>query len=427
MFLDFYHMREQPFAVTPDPRYLYLGRSHREALASLFYGINTGRGFMALIAKPGMGKTTLLCQLLERLRGSTRMAFLFQTQCYSRELLRFVLMELGCDPGERDVVGLHARLKEVLIRENQAGKRLVLFIDEAQNLGDSVLETVRLLSDFETNRTKLVQIVLSGQPELATTLARPSLVQLRQRVSIVSRLSPLCPAEAGLYIDHRLKVAGYAGGPLFTPRARAMIVAQSKGIPRNINNLCFNALSLGYASKRRQIDIDILEEVVADLDLNSVVTESHAIPDTVAADPVASPPPCYRPREKGVFGRLAVSAVAASAAGFLLAGAVWFFSSGMLSSARAERLFATVIRGQHASKGDSMPTLVFVGQPNQTLREICRRYLGECDAKLIKKIVQRNPQIVDPTKIEAGSRIRVPALRRADVGQPSRVAKSELP
>ncbi|PYV36792.1 MAG: hypothetical protein DMG06_29870, partial [Acidobacteria bacterium] len=147
MFLEFYQLQEQPFGVTPDPRFLYFSQSHREALASLSYGIETGRGFLAFIAKPGMGKTTLLFHLLENLRNSARTAFLFQTQCDSRELFRYLMADLGLDTKDQDVVRMHNQLNEVLLREAQAGKRVVLIIDEAQNLEDSVLETVRLLSD----------------------------------------------------------------------------------------------------------------------------------------------------------------------------------------------------------------------------------------------------------------------------------------
>src|SRR5437870_12198152 len=178
MFLDFYRLREQPFGVTPDPRFLYFSPAHREALASLFYGIETGRGFLSLVAEPGMGKTTLLFQLLKRWKGYVHSAFLFQTQCDSRELLRYLMEDLGLDSQDRDIVRMHTDLNDFLFRETKAGKRVVLLIDEAQNLSDSVLETVRLLSDFEAPDRKLLQIVLAGQPELEQRLMRPGLTQL---------------------------------------------------------------------------------------------------------------------------------------------------------------------------------------------------------------------------------------------------------
>src|SRR5256712_29735 len=284
MFLDFYGLREQPFGVTPDPRYLYLSVGHREALASLIYGVESGRGFMALVAKPGMGKTTLLFQLLERLRSSAQTVFLFQTQCESREFLRYILADLGFDTREQDLVTLHRQFNEVLIREKRAGKRCVLAIDEAKNLNESVLETIGLLSDFETPRDKLMQIIVAGQPQLAQKLALPSLAQLRQRVSMLVRLNPFTPQETVSCVEHRLRVAGYTGGPLFTPEAQAIIAARSEGIPRNIVNLCFHALSLGCALERKIIDTEIVQEVLADLDVGTLVS---APPD--ALEPVGAP------------------------------------------------------------------------------------------------------------------------------------------
>jgi type II secretory pathway predicted ATPase ExeA len=294
MFLDFYQLKEQPFGVTPDPHFLYLGASHREALASLSYGVKTGRGLLALIAPPGMGKTTLLFRLLEHLRGTARTAFLFQTQCDSSGLLRYLLADLGVNAGGNDFVTMHEQLNEQLLREARAGRRFVLIIDEAQNLNDSVLETARLLTDFETPREKLLQIVFAGQPQLAEKLEQPELAQLRQRIAILGRLEPFGNAEIGQYVDHRLSVAGYNAGPLFTPAAIARIAESSEGIPRNINNLCFNALSLGCALRRKQIDADLVGEAVSDLDMSSLAEERRR-----ELQRAASPVPVI-PREPAV-------------------------------------------------------------------------------------------------------------------------------
>jgi len=277
MFFDFYGLKEEPFGVTPDPRFLYLSPEHREALASVYYGIEAGRGFLALIAVPGMGKTTLLFHLLERFRSSARTAFLFQTQCTSRDFMRSLLNELGCESGAgQDPVAMHEEFNRLLLHEARAGRRCIVIVDEAQNLEPSVLETIRLLSDFETPRAKLIQIVLAGQPELANKLARPSLAQLRQRISLIGRLGTLSPAETRKYIDYRLKVAGSSGQPIFTDEASEMIAALSLGIPRNINNLCFNALSLGFALRQKTISADILREVAADFDLTGLVSQAGA-------------------------------------------------------------------------------------------------------------------------------------------------------
>jgi general secretion pathway protein A len=270
LYLDHFGFREQPFGVTPDPRFLYFGASHREALASLYYGLESGRGFLALTARPGMGKTTLLFQLLANLPSSTSTAFVFQTNCDPRQLVRSVLADLRLNTLEGDdLFQLQNRLNEMLIRESEAGRRFVLVVDEAQNLDDSVLETLRMLSNFETPGAKLMQIILAGQPQLRTKLASTKMVQLRQRISILTRLTPLNAEETKQYVAHRLAVAGYKGSPLFSPEALEMLASSSGGIPRNINNLCFHALTVGFALGEKRISSSILEEVLADLDLQS--------------------------------------------------------------------------------------------------------------------------------------------------------------
>lgn len=284
MYLNFYGLREQPFGVTPDPRYLYLSAAHREAFASLYYGIEANRGFLGLIAKPGMGKTTILFHLLEKFRTTARTCFLFQTQCNSREFMRYLLAELGYEGDSQDFVRLHEEFNRRLLQEARAGNRLIVVIDEAQNLDASVLETVRLLSDFETPRAKLMHIILAGQPELADKLASPGLAQLRQRVSILHGLEPLPSWEIKNYIEHRMKIAGYEGEPVFTADAYEAISDFTEGIPRNVNNFCFNALSLGYATQKKLIDLDTVKEVISDLDITKLTTGGF-----LAREPVAEP------------------------------------------------------------------------------------------------------------------------------------------
>ena len=272
MVLDYYDLKEQPFGVTPDPRYNYPSPTHREALASLVYGVNTKRGFMALIAKPGMGKTTLLFQLLRQLEGTAKTVFLFQTLCSPRDFLWGLLADLGIECRSENIVEMNWALNRFVLRESRAGRRLVIVVDEAQNLDSAVLEVVRMLSNFETPREKLVQIILAGQPQLAEKLASPYLVQLRQRISLLARLEQLSLEETRQYINHRLQVAGYSSEtPMFDEEALALIAKQSEGIPRNINNLCFNSLSLGCALKRRTIDQEVVDEVLADTELWSLI------------------------------------------------------------------------------------------------------------------------------------------------------------
>jgi general secretion pathway protein A len=296
MFLDFYRLQQQPFGVTPDPAFLYPSRTHCEALDSLTDGILGGRGFLAMIAEPGMGKTTLLYQVLEGLRDTARAAYLFQTQCDSREFFQYLLSELGVDTRGVGLVDMHNKLNEMLFAEMLAGKRFVLVVDEAQNLADPVLETVRLLSDFETSHTKLLQIVLAGQPQLAEKLAQPHLAQLRQRIAVLSRLEALSPEETSRYISHRLRVAGYRGEPLFMPEAVAAIAESSGGIPRNINNICFHALCLGHAEAHKVIATETVRKVVAKLSLRTVPgTLSAAARPAPSADRQIAAQLTYRP------------------------------------------------------------------------------------------------------------------------------------
>jgi len=290
VFLEHFGLEEQPFGVTPDPRFLYFSDKHREALASLVYGTETDRGFLALIAKPGMGKTSLLVQYLEHYASQGRTCHLFQPNCSANELLSEVLRGLGIDSGKKDAAQMRDSLNQVLLEEMAAGRRFLLVIDEAQNLSDAVLESVRLLSNFETPTKKLMHIVLAGQPQLAERLAKPSMTQLRQRISAVIRVDPFTPQETYAYIEHRLRVAGYQGVPFFTDSARALIAEHSEGIPRNINNLCFNAMSLAYATDAKQVDSKAVREVISDLEIESLASGTAPITQSVSPIRMVVPP-----------------------------------------------------------------------------------------------------------------------------------------
>jgi general secretion pathway protein A len=284
--LTFYGLPQQPFDVTPDPAYLYSSPSHREALSSLKEGIEHFRGFMVLVAEPGMGKTTVLHKLMEELTESARVVFLFQTQCSSRELLCFILNELEVDHAGMDVVAMHRALNQALLEEMLRGRRFVLVVDEAQNLQEPVLETIRLLSDFETTHSKLIQIVLAGQPQLADTLMRPSLVQLRQRIGVLSNLKSLSAAETSEYIEYRLRSSGWTGDLLFTSDALAQIAETSGGVPRSINHLCFNAMLAAFHRGLEVIDAEIVKEVAEKLNLESLVRRPQVDADS---QPSAAP------------------------------------------------------------------------------------------------------------------------------------------
>lgn len=443
MFLDFYRLRQQPFGVTPDPAYLYRTRTHREALISLSDGIKEGRGFLALIAEPGMGKTTLLYQLLDELRDSARTVFLFQTQCDSREFFQYLLSELGVDTRGMDLATMHGKLNEVLFAELIAGRRFVLVVDESQNLDASVLETVRLLSNFETSHTKMLQIVLAGQPQLAEKLAQPQLAQLRQRIAVLARLESLSAAETGNYIDHRLKVAGYCGAPLFMPEAVAMVAQHSRGIPRNINNFCYHALKTAHARGLETITDEIIQEVAVTLNLEAIMPQAAAATDPIvpsepepAPDAKAQPESdsavqqpalrlTYEPGKRFRLPHWATRAIVILAI-LLLAGlSLTAFmlrraepdqgksAHSLVASGATRRpaLAAPVAPPTYSAdpqETNSSQIITVAAMPGQTLEQISLLYAGRFDLELLKKISALNPELKDPSHLDPGQLIRLP-------------------
>jgi general secretion pathway protein A len=296
MFLNFFGLREQPFGITPDPRFLYLSAAHRQSLDCLCSAIEANRDFLALIAKAGMGKTTMLFHLLEKFRPSAQTVFIFQTHCNPREFLCLLLAQLGYEGDHQDFALLQQEFRRRLLAESRAGTRMIILIDEAQNLSPEVLEMLPALGEVEPGSSNLMHVILAGQPQLADRLASPALVQLRQRLSTVADLAPLSLEDIRNYIKHRLSLAGYRGEPLFTPEAYEAIASFSQGIPRNVNNFCFSGLTLSYALERKVVDIDVVRRVTANLDIpqtsSSVPLEpTRSKPPSPVAVPVSPPRP----------------------------------------------------------------------------------------------------------------------------------------
>ncbi|MGB8031199.1 MAG: AAA family ATPase [Terracidiphilus sp.] len=304
MLSQYFGFKEEPFGISPDPRCLFLSRTHREALEALEDGFSSNRGFSAMIAPPGMGKTTLLFRFLEDVREEARVVFLFDIDatCEPRDFVAYVLRDLGIAPAESSAE-MHEQLSEALIKENMAGRKFVIVIDEAQNLSDAVLERVRLLTNFENSRGKLIQVILSGQPQLSGKLLQSSLIQLRQRISTVCHIEPLSAQEIAGYIDYRVKKAGYLGRPLFSEDAIKLIAEASKGTPRIINNLCYNALSLCSKLKSRQVDAAMVAKVITALQL--VPQSSAFAPSAVEASVAAAVDEAVeQPRKRREFAGL---------------------------------------------------------------------------------------------------------------------------
>jgi general secretion pathway protein A len=258
---------ELPFSVTPDPRFFYNNSLHREAFVTLRYGIEARKGFIVITGEVGTGKTTLLRVLMHSVESTIHTAFIFNPQLSFTDLIRAILTDLGIAHSTEERLTLLEKLNDYLIEQLKKGHVVAILVDEAQDLSDEVLEELRLLSNLETDSEKLVQIVLMGQPEFERRLDRPELRQLKQRIALRCRLTPLPKGEVGAYINYRLKTAGYDGKGLFDARAVERIALYSQGIPRLINLICDNALLIAYASSKKRVSAEMIEEVAWDLQL----------------------------------------------------------------------------------------------------------------------------------------------------------------
>jgi putative secretion ATPase (PEP-CTERM system associated) len=292
MYERFYRLRERPFALTPDPDYLYPSRVHKEALSYLRYGIESHAGFVVITGAIGSGKTTLLQTMLRGLDGQTTVARVMNTLLDPRELLESAMIDVGLDPAGKSKPAMLKAFGEFLVNERSAGRLVLLVIDEAQNLTLPALEEIRMLSNLETEKSKLLQIILIGQPDLRDKLDRPELEQLRQRITVSYHLEPLDADETAHYINHRLARAAI-GAPLeFPGDVTEAIHGRSGGVPRLINVIADATLVFGYGEERAVIDRELVREVIADLDATGVLgprsnpNRHESVVPVIAGDPI---------------------------------------------------------------------------------------------------------------------------------------------
>ena len=266
MYFNFFGLQTSPFHTTPDPEFLYLSPGHKQALGSIIYGIKEKKGFIAVTGQVGLGKTTILRSFLAQIdQANQQTIYLLNPNLSFTLLLKTLVRELGHDPIAGDDAEVVEQLHMVLIEEYRKGRTVALLIDEAQNMPVATLEHLRILSNLETPKDKLIQIVLLGQPELDSLLDRYELRQLRQRIAVRAIIQPLSKPESFQYIRHRLDKAGGEGKKIFTNSALALIVQEAKGIPRRLNNLCDNALVTAFGYKQSLVTTNIAKEVISDL------------------------------------------------------------------------------------------------------------------------------------------------------------------
>ena len=292
MYKSFYKLESNPFGTSPDPRFLYMMPHTREALACLEYGISARKGFIVLTGEVGTGKTTLLRRALASF-DQTRVytSFVFNPLLDPLDFLEFVLSDFGITIRNRTKSGMLIQLNQWLIERYRHGETCVIVVDEAQNLSSELLEEIRLLTNLETSSEKLVQIVLSGQPEFEEKLRQPALRQLRQRIALWSRTQAITPAQTSAYITQRLLIAG-TRQPLFTPEAIQAIHRASRGIPRIINLICEHALIVGYVEQLPELSAAVILAVAKELDLDTqpfMVASAHASFPSPSSSPYSAP------------------------------------------------------------------------------------------------------------------------------------------
>ena len=298
MYTHYFSLKGAPFSIAPDPRYLFMSERHREALAHLLYGIGSGGGFVLLTGEIGAGKTTVCRCFIEQVPENCRLAYIFNPKLTVGELLQSVCEEfrIAVPAGQGGVKAYVDAINDYLLASHAQGRNNVLVIDEAQNLSAEVLEQLRLLTNLETSERKLLQIILIGQPELRTMLARPELEQLAQRVIARYHLGPLTEPETGAYIAHRMAVAGAQGAPVFPASSVPLIHRITHGVPRRINLLCDRALLGAYVENSREVTRKIVRTAAGEV---------------FAGEALAARAPRWPLVAGGVLAGLALSAAAA--------------------------------------------------------------------------------------------------------------------
>src|SRR5437667_5065139 len=303
MYERFYNLRERPFALSPDPDYLYPSRVHREALSYLRYGIEGHAGFIVITGEIGSGKTTLLQAALRGLDRQTSVSRIVNTMLDARELIEAVMLDFGLEFGQgRSKPHLLRDLARYLVEQRSAGRLALLIIDEAQNLSLPALEEVRMLSNLETEKSKLIQIVLIGQPNLRDLMGRPELEQLRQRVTVRYHLQPLDSEETGAYVNHRLRRAAI-GAPLqFSRDVTDLIHLHSQGVPRKINVIADAILLFGYGEEQHAISVDLANEAIEELESTGVIVAPAHVP-VPGVGRIAPLPPAAAERDPDLVAR----------------------------------------------------------------------------------------------------------------------------
>jgi general secretion pathway protein A len=393
MYLNFFNLKKEPFQITPDPSFLYLSPGHKEALASIIYGVEKKKGFVLIVGAVGVGKTTILRAYLERAeKTSLKIIYLFNSNISYHNLLRFIFRELNVKPESDEVCEMVNQLHQALINEYKEGRNVLLLIDEAQNMPADTLENLRMLSNLETATEKLIQIVFSAQPEFEKTLGLEELKQLKQRIAVKAVIAPLNREEGLSYINHRLKKAADKESIIFTPRALREIVATAEGIPRVINVLCDNCLISAFGYGKKKVSLGVVREITRDFGIER---------------------PFYvRWRWNLGIGILAMALVGV---GLYEKAALSVKSSGLVVSpvkSQPTKVATVPVTEQEVAVPVSENAIASrVVERGDTLARLVKDVYGRVDSRLIHMVKKANPWINNENLIIEGGRIVFPAKK----------------
>ncbi|MBM4331713.1 MAG: AAA family ATPase [Deltaproteobacteria bacterium] len=434
MYNVFFGFSEQPFNVTPNPKFLFYTESHREALASMAYGINERKGFVSITGETGTGKTTLIRQLLDDLPSNVKVVFISQTKVTFEQLLRGVLHELEMPIGYQDKSSLIRQFNNYLMERLGQDKNLAIIIDEAQHLSNEAMEDFRLLSNLETATSKLVQIILVGQPELEDKLNSSELRQFKQRIAVRRRILPLREEDSRRYIEHRLKMVGNSTSQVFTPEAVSMICHYCKGVPRVINILCDNAFLIGHERGKKKINALIIQEVLRHMEVlpeREINVEEPGYKKRIRTKSM---------RLKNLLPRFSYITIAL----FGLALVILFGSEYLLNIKKnlelrlsgqqpvdEQKVAAPAAESESALTSAAAPTPAAEEKPatrtqpkpennirintviveeNETIRSLAQKYYDLSNTTLADYILRFNPGITNPDLVKAYEKINIPEV-----------------
>jgi general secretion pathway protein A len=399
MYLNFFNLKKEPFQITPDPSFLFLSPGHKEALASIIYGVEKKKGFVLIVGAVGVGKTTILRAYLEKAeKTSLKIIYLFNSNMSYHNLLRFIFRELGVAPESDDVCEMVNQLHRVLIDEYQEGRNVLLLIDEAQNMPADTLENLRMLSNLETATEKLIQIVFSAQPEFEKTLNLEELKQLKQRIAVKAVIAPLNREEALLYINHRLRKAAAKESILFTASALKEIVRNAKGIPRVINVLCDNCLISAFGYGKKKVGLAVVKEIIRDFGMERPFYLRWHL--NLVLGLLVALVACL-----GLYGRATLTAKNPSQT----LRPVKSQLSQSSQSTRSETVPVVAKIADAPVTDDNLASRIV--ERGDTLARLIKEVYGRVDARLIQMVKKANPDINNENLIVEGGRIVFPTRK----------------